>query len=328
MQIGNLIIENPVFLAPMAGISDYPYRQLIREMGGQLLYTEMVSSKGLVYGSERSRELIDFNRREKGLIAVQIFGEEPVFMREAATIIAAEYQPDLIDLNMGCPMPKIVKSGSGSALMQDEKRAGEIMAAVVNAVKLPVTVKIRAGWDRSRLNAVEIARLAEEKGVKAVAVHARTRDQFYLGKADWQIIQLVKEQVSIPVIGNGDIFSPEDAGAMITSTGCDAVMIGRAVRGNPWLIKRTSHFLKTGEVLAEPDCPERIKTALSHLERAVAYFGERVGVPRMRKHLAWYLKGLPHSTSIKGRIFKLNQYQQVADLLKEYLHMITVPTER
>lgn len=328
MQIGNLMIENPVFLAPMAGISDYPYRQLIREMGGQLLYTEMVSSKGLVYGNERSNELIDFNRREKGLIAVQIFGEDPVFMREAAAILAAEYQPDLIDLNMGCPMPKIVKSGSGSALLQDAKRAGEIMAAVVNAVKLPVTVKIRAGWDRSRLNAVEIARLAEEKGVKAVAVHARTRDQFYLGKADWQIIQLVKEQVNIPVIGNGDIFSPEDAGAMITGTGCDAVMIGRAVRGNPWLIHRTSHFLQTGEVLAEPDCPERIKTALSHLERAVAYFGERLGVPRMRKHLAWYLKGLPHSTSIKERIFQLNQYQQVAALLKEYLHMITGPAER
>lgn len=328
MQIGNLMIENPVFLAPMAGISDYPYRQLIREMGGQLLYTEMVSSKGLVYGNERSKELIDFNRREKGLIAVQIFGEDPVFMREAAAILAAEYQPDLIDLNMGCPMPKIVKSGSGSALLQDAKRAGEIMAAVVNAVKLPVTVKIRAGWDRSRLNAVEIARLAEEKGVKAVAVHARTRDQFYLGKADWQIIQLVKEQVNIPVIGNGDIFSPEDAGAMITGTGCDAVMIGRAVRGNPWLIHRTSHFLQTGEVLAEPDCPERIKTALSHLERAVAYFGERLGVPRMRKHLAWYLKGLPHSTSIKERIFQLNQYQQVAALLKEYLHMITGPAER
>lgn len=328
MQIGSLMIENPVFLAPMAGISDYPYRQLIREMGGQLLYTEMVSSKGLVYGNERSKELIDFNRREKGLIAVQIFGEDPVFMREAAAILAAEYQPDLIDLNMGCPMPKIVKSGSGSALLQDAKRAGEIMAAVVNAVKLPVTVKIRAGWDRSRLNAVEIARLAEEKGVKAVAVHARTRDQFYLGKADWQIIQLVKEQVNIPVIGNGDIFSPEDAGAMITGTGCDAVMIGRAVRGNPWLIHRTSHFLQTGEVLAEPDCPERIKTALSHLERAVAYFGERLGVPRMRKHLAWYLKGLPHSTSIKERIFQLNQYQQVAALLKEYLHMITGLAER
>ncbi|MCG8512776.1 MAG: tRNA dihydrouridine synthase DusB [Halanaerobiales bacterium] len=328
MQIGNLMIETPVFLAPMAGISDYPYRQLIREMGGQLLYTEMISSKGLVYGNERSRELIDFNRREKGLIAVQIFGEDPVFMREAAAILAVEYQPDLIDLNMGCPMPKIVKSGSGSALLQDAKRAGEIMAAVVNAVKLPVTVKIRAGWDRSRLNAVEIAQLAEEKGVKAVAVHARTRDQFYLGKADWQIIQLVKEKVNIPVIGNGDIFSPEDAGAMITGTGCDAVMIGRAVRGNPWLIHRTSHFLQTGEVLAEPDCPERIKTALSHLEGAVAYFGERLGIPRMRKHLAWYLKGLPHSTSIKERIFQLNQYQQVAALLKEYLHMITGPAER
>ncbi len=328
MQIGNLMIETPVFLAPMAGISDYPYRQLIREMGGQLLYTEMVSSKGLVYGNERSRELIDFNRREKGLIAVQIFGEDPVFMREAAAILAAEYQPDLIDLNMGCPMPKIVKSGSGSALLQDAKRAGEIMAAVVNAVKLPVTVKIRSGWDRSRLNAVEIAQLAEEKGVKAVAVHARTRDQFYLGKADWQIIQLVKEQVNIPVIGNGDIFSPEDAGAMITGTGCDAVMIGRAVRGNPWIIQRTSHFLQTGQVLAEPDCPERIKTALSHLEKAVSYFGERTGVPRMRKHLAWYLKGLPHSTSIKNRIFQLNQYQQVAELLKEYFHMITGPAER
>ena len=328
MQIGNLMIETPVFLAPMAGISDYPYRQLIREMGGQLLYTEMVSSKGLVYGNERSRELIDFNRREKGLIAVQIFGEDPAFMREAAAILAVEYQPDLIDLNMGCPMPKIVKSGSGSALLQDAKRAGEIMAAVVNAVKLPVTVKIRSGWDRSRLNAVEIAQLAEEKGVKAVAVHARTRDQFYLGKADWQIIQLVKEKVNIPVIGNGDIFSPEDAGAMITGTGCDAVMIGRAVRGNPWLIHRTSHFLQTGEVLAEPDCPERIKTALSHLEGAVAYFGERLGIPRMRKHLAWYLKGLPHSTSIKERIFQLNQYQQVAALLKEYLHMITGPAER
>lgn len=318
MKIGDLQIDNPVFLAPMAGVSDYPYRQIIRDMGCQLLYTEMVSSKGIAYGNEKTEELVEYNKKD-GFIAVQIFGEDPAFMASAAAHIQEKYAVNIIDINMGCPTNKIVKNGSGSALMKDLKKAGSLIKAVVTAVDIPVTVKIRKGWDDRHINAVETAMLAEEMGVKAVAVHGRTREEFYSGKADWQIIKAVKEKVHIPVIGNGDIFQPEDAVKMIEETNCDAVMIARGVQGNPWLIKRAVHAIKTGELLDEPTDREIIEMALYHLKKSVDFYAEKRAIPLMRKHLSWYLKGRPYSSKIKEKLNYLKSYRSVKEVLQDYL---------
>ncbi|MEJ6952501.1 tRNA dihydrouridine synthase DusB [Natronospora cellulosivora (SeqCode)] len=319
MDIGKIKIKSSVFLAPMAGISDYPYRQLIRKMGCKLLYSEMVSSKGLVYGSDRSYELMEYNKTNDSYFAIQLFGEDPKYMAEAAKIIEEKVQPSIIDINMGCPMPKIVKNGSGAALMKNPQLAGKIIRAVVEAVDLPVSFKIRSGWKQEEINADKIALIGEEAGAKAVAVHARTRGQFYDGVADWEIIKLVKSKVDIPVIGNGDIFTPEDAKKMKKRTKCDGIMIGRGAQGNPWLIKRAIHYLGTGILLPEPSYEEVIKMALKHLQKSVDYFGEKVAVPRMRKHLAWYIKGMPYSTEIKQEINRMKEYLQLEKLLDNYL---------
>lgn len=319
MKIGKYRVNNPVILAPMAGVSDYPYRQIAREMGCELVYTEMVSSKGLIYGNSKTAELIDFSPGEEGLIAVQIFGEEPDDMTRAAEMIVEKYSPHILDINMGCPTPKIVKTGAGAALMREPERAKRVIEAVVNAVALPVTVKIRKGWDKDSINAVEIAIMAEKLGVKAVAIHGRTREDFYRGAADWEIIKRVKESIKIPVIGNGDIFTPEDASKMMTETNCDGVMIGRGAQGNPWLLKRTSRFIKTGEILPEPSYEERLEMSLYHLKLAVEYYGEERGIPLMRKHLSWYLKGMPNSTHLKEQFFRLKSYNSVREILENYL---------
>ncbi|HHU91920.1 MAG TPA: tRNA dihydrouridine synthase DusB [Halanaerobiaceae bacterium] len=318
MQIGDLELKVPIVLAPMAGVTDWPYRKIIREMGSELVYSEMVSSRGLVYGSEKTFELMEYSSDE-GYMAIQLFGDDPDIMAEAARIVEREVKPDLIDINMGCPANKVIKSGSGSALMKSPNLAGEIIKAVVEAVEIPVTFKIRAGWDQNRINAVEIARIGEEMGAAAVTVHGRSREQFYSGLADWDIIKKVKEAVAITVIGNGDIFTPEDVLRMMAETGCDGVMIGRGCLGNPWLIKRAIHLLNTGELLPEPDYEEIIEMALLHLKEAVAYFGEKRAIPRMRKHIAWYLKGMPYSTEIKERIQNLTSEEEVAQSLKNYL---------
>ncbi|MFW6035034.1 MAG: tRNA dihydrouridine synthase DusB [Halothermotrichaceae bacterium] len=317
MQIGTIELDIPVILAPMAGVSDYPYRQIIREMGCQLLYTEMVSSKGMVYGSEKTKQLLDFNRKG-GYISIQIFGEEPEFMAEAAKIIEKDYQPDIIDINMGCPTRKIVKNGSGSALMKTPKLTENIVTAVIEAVDLPVTVKIRKGWDEDSVNAVEIGLIAQKCGAAAVAIHGRTRKQFYSGKADWESIKILKENIDIPVIGNGDIFKVKDAEKMLKITGCDGVMIARGAQGNPWLIKRTIHYFKTGKLLPEPDYVQIIEMALYHLKKSVNYFGEKKSVSMMRKHLAWYLKGIPYSTDVKRDINKITKYDKLKVLLENY----------
>ncbi|HHV60143.1 MAG TPA: tRNA dihydrouridine synthase DusB [Clostridiaceae bacterium] len=316
MQIGSVTIDNRVFLAPMAGVTDMPFRVLCKEQGAGLVYTEMVSAKGMHYNSERTYRIAEINPEEKPC-AIQIFGSDPGIMAE----IAAELnnsEADIIDINMGCPTPKITKNGEGSALMKTPDLAGKIVKSVVNATSKPVTVKIRMGWDEENINAVEIGNIAEENGARAVTIHGRTRQQFYSGKADWSIIKKLKQALSIPVIGNGDIFSPEDAARMFNETGCDAVMIGRGARGNPWIFKRTLHFLNTGVLLPEPSFEEKIKTIIRHMEMLIDSTDERFGVLEMRKHIAWYLKGMRNSSYVKDRIFKLTNKDDITAVLNDY----------
>ncbi len=319
MKIGTLNIDDSVILAPMAGVTDFPYRQIIREIGCQLLFTEMVSSKGLVYDDQKTTNLLDFDRGENGLIGVQIFGSETEFMKKAAQIIESEFKPDIIDINLGCPTLKIVKNGAGAALMKDVLQAEKVMQAVFEAVDIPVTVKMRKGWDEKNINADKIARIAEDIGINAVSIHGRTREQFYKGKADRSIIRKVKEKIDIPVIGNGDVFTPQDAETMLEETNCEGVMVARGIQGNPWLIKRANNYLDNGSLLPAPGYEEKIKMALKHLKGAVNYYGEKTGIPRMRKYIAWYLKGLPHSNMIKDKINKTRDFAKVKIILKNYL---------
>ena len=318
MKIGDLKIEHPVFFFPMVGVSDYPYRQLIREMGVELLYTEMVSSKGYEDGNKRTAELIEFDKKQDGKIAVQIFGEEPDFMARAAAGISEEYDIDIIDINMGCPARKIVKNGAGSALMKDLDLAYKIIKSTAEAANVPVTVKMRSGWNEDNINAVELAKMAEEAGASAAAVHGRTRSQFYKGQADWGIIKDVVQAVDIPVIANGDIFSAEAAESAFEQTGCDGIMIGRRAQGYPWIFREIIEYLKTGNLIDPPSHSEKIEMAIRHLKLAVEYYGERHGVPIMRKHISWYLKGLPNAGEMKNRVNQLSQQKMLIELLRKY----------
>jgi tRNA-dihydrouridine synthase B len=318
MEISNLKIKTPVFLAPMAGVSDYPYRQLVRQMGVDLLYTEMVSSKGYEYGNKRTAELIEFDKEETGKIAVQIFGDEAEFMARAAAGISKEYDIDLIDINMGCPARKIVKNGAGSALMKNPDLAFEIIKKTVAAAGVPVTVKMRSGWDDKSINAVKLAKISEEAGAAAVAVHGRTRNQFYKGQADWNIIKDVVNAVEIPVIANGDIFSAEDAAAIFNKTKCNGIMIGRAAQGNPWIFKEIIEYLNSGELINPPSDVEKIEMAIRHLKLAVDYYGENHGVPIMRKHISWYLKGMQNAGEMKNKVNQISNKDKLITLLKKY----------
>lgn len=312
LYIRDVEIKNNVFLAPMAGVTDKPYRRICSEMGCGFTYTEMVSAKGLYYGSENTEFLTDIDDGEN--VALQIFGSDPYIMGEIARRLNTS-NAKVIDINMGCPTPKIVKNGDGSALMLKPDLAESVIKAVVkNSIK-PVTIKIRKGWDDAHVNAVEIAKMAESCGVKAVAVHGRTREQFYSGNADWDIIKKVKDNLKIPVIGNGDVFSPEDAKRMIDETGCDAVMVGRGAEGNPWIFKRILHYLNTGEILPEPTVSEKIDMILRHLDMMIEYKGEQIGILEMRKHIAWYLKGIRGASKIKQMVFTMSNYKEIKDLL-------------
>ncbi|MGI6091951.1 MAG: tRNA dihydrouridine synthase DusB [Veillonellaceae bacterium] len=297
MQLGNIVLSNPVILAPMAGVTDLPFRVLAKEMGCGLVYSEMVSDKGLIYQNSHTVNMLEIDNRERP-VSIQIFGSEPDSMASAARIVE-KAGADIIDINMGCPTPKIVRNGEGAALMRTPELAFEIMCSVKRAVNLPVTVKIRKGWDESSVNAVDMARLAEKAGVAAIAVHGRTREQFYTGTADLKIIKAVKEAVNIPVIGNGDIRSPQDAAKMLTETGCDGIMVGRGAQGNPWIFRQIVHYLNTGELLPPPTMNERLALILRHLDMVIEHKGEYIGIREMRKHAAWYTKGLPHSAELR-----------------------------
>lgn len=320
MKIGNIFIENPVFLAPMAGVTDLPYRILVKEQGCGLLYTEMISAKGLFYKNEKTTHLMKIEQTEKP-IAIQIFGSDPEIMGEVAKKL--NNSPfEIIDINMGCPTPKITKNGDGSALMKNPELAGKVIKAVSQASKKPVTVKMRKGWDEPLINAVQLAKIAEKSGAKAVTIHGRTREQFYKGQADWDIIREVKKHVSIPVIGNGDITSPQSAKKMFEYTKCDAIMIGRAAQGNPWIFKRVIHYLKTGQLLPEPTIQEIISTIIRHMQLLVQYKGEKVGIQEMRKHIAWYTKGLKNSTKLRDKINQVQTKGEMEKVLQEYMNTI------
>ena len=317
MQIGGIALENNVFLAPMAGVTDMPFRILCKEQGCGLVYTEMVSAKGMHYKDEKSTKLTEINEAEKPA-SVQIFGSDHEIMAEIAERLN-DSDASFIDINMGCPTPKITKSGEGCALMLQPELVKKIVQGVVKVSTKPVTVKIRKGWDDANINAVEIAKIAEGYGASAIAIHGRTRAQFYSGNADWDIIRQVKEAVGISVIGNGDIFKPEDAGKMLEVTGCDAVMIGRGAQGNPWIFKNITGYLQTGKSNFLPTEKERNATIIRHMEMLIELKGEQTGVCEMRKHIAWYIKGMRNSSAVKEKVFRLTSKNEIIELLQCFM---------
>lgn len=318
-KIGNIEIKNQIVFAPMAGVSNISYRTIIKEMGAGLIYSEMISTMGIIYNGKKTIDLINFNEKERP-ISIQIFGNDKESFIKAAKFIEENYHPDIIDINMGCPVPKVaVKSQAGSALLKDPNKIYEIVKSVVEETNTPITVKIRSGWDEKNINAIEVAKKIEEAGASAIAIHARTRSQGYSGKADWSIIKQVKQAVKIPVIGNGDITSPELAKKMIDETGCDAIMIGRATLGNPWIIKECVHYLETGEILPKPTDKEKIKMIETHYNLLKKYTNEKQALLEIRTHALWYLKGIPDTKEIKNKIVTAKTEEEFLKILHELL---------
>ena len=316
MRIGNVTLENRLALAPMAGVTDLPFRLLCREQGAGLLCMEMVSAKALSYHNKNTESLLKIHEREHP-VSLQLFGSDPELMSEVAKQI--EDRPfDILDINMGCPMPKIVNNGEGSALLKEPELAAEIIRKMARAIKKPVTVKIRKGFDDAHVNAVEMAKRAEDAGAAAIAVHGRTREQYYSGQADWGIIRQVKEAVSIPVFGNGDVDSPKAARALIEQTGCDGIMIGRAAQGNPWIFKRIWEFLENGTEVPKPSLDEVCDMMLRHAREQLQYKGDYTGVREMRKHISWYTTGYPHSARLRAKINSVESQAELEELIERF----------
>lgn len=317
LKIGNVELENPVILAPMAGVSDLPFRLLCREQGAGMVCTEMISAKAIYYSNKNTESLMAIHSDERP-VSLQLFGSEPDILAAMAKQIEDRLF-DILDLNMGCPVPKVVNNGEGSALLRKPDLVRKIVSAVVSAVDKPVTVKIRKGFDDKSVNAVEIAKIVEDCGAAAVVVHGRTREQYYSGKADWNIIRQVKEAVSIPVIGNGDVDSPEMARAMFEQTDCDGVMVGRAARGNPWLFYRIRRYMETGKIPEKPSVQEVKAMILRHAQMQVEEKGAYTGMREMRKHVAWYTAGFPHSAKLRRQVNELESLDELEELLQKLL---------
>ena len=317
LQIGNVTLENNLVLGPMAGVTDLPFRLLCKEQGAGLLCMEMVSAKAVHYNNKNTEQLLAIDEREHP-VSLQLFGSDPEIMSEMAKKI--EERPfDILDINMGCPVPKVVNNGDGSALMKNPVLAGKIIEKTARAIKKPVTVKIRKGFDDAHINAVEMAKVAEASGAAAIAVHGRTREQYYSGRADWDIIRQVKEAVKIPVIGNGDILTPEDAIRMEEQTGCDGFMIARGAQGNPWIFAQILHYFKTGEHLPKPTAEEMVQMMLRHAKMQLAFKGDYTGIREIRKHAAWYTAGYPNAARLRSAINEVESYEQLEELFGRFL---------
>ncbi|MBQ8280397.1 MAG: tRNA dihydrouridine synthase DusB [Roseburia sp.] len=320
LKIGNVTLENNLILAPMAGVTDLPFRLLCKEQGAGLLCMEMVSAKAILYKNKNTEELLSIDARENP-VSLQLFGSDPVIMGEIAKQI--EERPfDILDINMGCPVPKVVNNGDGSALMKNPVLAGKIIESTVKAIKKPVTVKIRKGFDDDHVNAVELAHIAQESGAAAIAVHGRTREQYYSGKADWDIIRQVKEAVSIPIIGNGDILTAMDVIRMGEQTGCDGFMIARGAEGNPWIFKQILHYFETGEELEKPSFAEVKDMILRHARMQIEFKGEYTAIREMRKHAAWYTAGYKHSSKLRAKVCEVETYEGLETLFEETLEHV------
>ena len=313
LQIGNVKLEHDLILGPLAGVTDLPFRLLCKEQGAGLLCMEMVSAKGIMYNNKNTKFLLTIDERERP-VSLQLFGSDADIISEQAKRIE-ELPFDILDINMGCPVPKIVNNGDGSALMKNPLLAGEIIEKTARAIQKPVTVKIRKGFDEEHINAVEMAHIAQESGAAAIAVHGRTREQYYSGKADWEIIRKVKEAVKIPVIGNGDVWTPQDAIDMRKQTGCDGVMIGRGAQGNPWIFKQILHYEQTGELLEKPSPQEVTEMILRHAKMQMEFKGEYTGMREIRKHAAWYTAGYKNSAKLRGKINETETYEELKELL-------------
>ncbi|MGP3609928.1 tRNA dihydrouridine synthase DusB [Anoxybacteroides rupiense] len=320
-KIGDVQINNRVVLAPMAGVCNSAFRLTVKEFGAGLVCAEMVSDKGILFNNEKTLNMLYIDEREKPL-SLQIFGGEKETLVEAAKFVDKNTNADIIDINMGCPVPKITKCDAGAKWLLDPNKIYDVVSAVVNAVEKPVTVKMRIGWDEDHIYAVENAQAVERAGGKAVAVHGRTRVQMYEGKADWNIIKQVKEAVNIPVIGNGDVQTPQDAKRMLDEIGVDGVMIGRAALGNPWMIYRTVRYLETGELIPEPSVREKIDVCILHLDRLIALKNEHIAVKEMRKHAAWYLKGVRGNARVRNAINECNTREELVNLLRQFVEEV------